>query len=239
METWGQNAWEEVNYEPFGQGGRNYGWRNREGAHDNVTTEQPAFLPLTDPIIEYSHDVGNVITGGVVYRGTALGPGFAGRYFYADFGAGRLSSAFLNVNPLTAEATAQDIVEHTAELEASAGVGNISGFGLDASSEMYLVDYGGRVLRVVAASAPPSDSCPSPDPFIVTWRRCLRERRLAAARPSACRGLGRIDATRRRNRRSSSLSVSQRHAGSGLALRQRRLAAAGSPRGGGWVRRIA
>ena len=65
----GQNAWEEIDYEPFGAGGRNYGWRNREGAHDNVTSRLPAFVPLTDPIVEYSHAVGNVITGGVVYRG--------------------------------------------------------------------------------------------------------------------------------------------------------------------------
>ena len=34
----GQGAWEEVDYEPAGRGGRNYGWRNREGAHDNVTS---------------------------------------------------------------------------------------------------------------------------------------------------------------------------------------------------------
>ena len=34
----GQNRWEEINYEPAGAGGRNYGWRIREGAHNNVTT---------------------------------------------------------------------------------------------------------------------------------------------------------------------------------------------------------
>ena len=34
----GQGAWEEVDYEPAGRGGRNYGWRNREGAHVNVTS---------------------------------------------------------------------------------------------------------------------------------------------------------------------------------------------------------
>ena len=28
----GENAVEEINYEPAGRGGRNYGWRNREGA---------------------------------------------------------------------------------------------------------------------------------------------------------------------------------------------------------------
>ena len=46
----GQGRWEEVDYEPRGRGGRNYGWRNREGAHDNVTSLAPAFLPLVDPI---------------------------------------------------------------------------------------------------------------------------------------------------------------------------------------------
>ena len=46
----GQNQWEEVNYEPAGRGGRNYGWRNREGAHDNVVDLAPFSLPLTEPI---------------------------------------------------------------------------------------------------------------------------------------------------------------------------------------------
>ena len=49
----GQNRFEEVDYEPRGRGGRNYGWRNREGAHDNVTSRAPAFTPLVDPIHEY------------------------------------------------------------------------------------------------------------------------------------------------------------------------------------------
>ena len=39
----GQGAFEEIDYEPRARGGRNYGWRNREGAHDNVTSRPPAF----------------------------------------------------------------------------------------------------------------------------------------------------------------------------------------------------
>ena len=39
----GQNRWEEIDYEPPARGGRNYGWRNREGAHDNQTSRPPAF----------------------------------------------------------------------------------------------------------------------------------------------------------------------------------------------------
>ena len=38
----GQNSREEINYEPRGAGGRNYGWRNFEGTRENVTS-RPLF----------------------------------------------------------------------------------------------------------------------------------------------------------------------------------------------------
>ena len=56
----GQGRFEEIDYEPRGRGGRNYGWRNREGAHDNITITPPAFLPLVDPIFEYDRSLGPV-----------------------------------------------------------------------------------------------------------------------------------------------------------------------------------
>ena len=50
----GQNNWEEIDYEPRGAGGRNYGWRIREGAQLNpnaaAQTPAPAYQPLIDPI---------------------------------------------------------------------------------------------------------------------------------------------------------------------------------------------
>jgi glucose/arabinose dehydrogenase len=161
----GQSTWEEVNYEPFGRGGRNYGWRNREGAHDNVASLPPAFGPLVDPIIEYSHAVGTVITGGVVYRGAALGASFLGRYFYADFGAGRLWSAAFVINGATGEATSASVTEHTAELGGPSAVGNVSAFGIDDSGEIHVVSYGaGQILRLQLA--PPAGACATPDPFV-------------------------------------------------------------------------
>jgi glucose/arabinose dehydrogenase len=54
----GQSSWEEIDYEPAGAAGRNYGWRNREGAHDNVTDLPPFSASLTDPIFEYSPTTG-------------------------------------------------------------------------------------------------------------------------------------------------------------------------------------
>ncbi len=50
----GQNTWEEIDYQPAGRGGDNYGWSGREGAHD-FHAHTPEYTPLTEPIIEYSH----------------------------------------------------------------------------------------------------------------------------------------------------------------------------------------
>jgi glucose/arabinose dehydrogenase len=148
----GQGQFEEVDYEPAGRGGVNYGWRNREGAHDHVTSLPPAFLPLVDPIFEYDHSVGQSITGGFVYRGAALGSAFRGRYFYADFVAGRIWSRALTVNPSTGVAAPSDLREHTAELAS----GSVSTFGVDAAGELYFVNYStGTVSRIASAAAAP------------------------------------------------------------------------------------
>jgi glucose/arabinose dehydrogenase len=150
----GQGQWEEVNYEPRGRGGRNYGWRNREGAHDNVTTRPPAYLPLTDPIHEYSHASGQSITGGHVYRGRLLGAAYVGRYFFADFAAGRVWSIGLAVGQ-SGEAQATGVLEHTADLGGSQ-LGNVSSFGVDADGELYIVSYSrGVVLQLTGPLAAP------------------------------------------------------------------------------------
>lgn len=152
----GQDRWEEIDYEPPGRGGRNYGWRNREGAHDNVTSLPPAFLPLVEPIHEYDHPTGSSITGGYVYRGRALGSTYQGRYFFADFVEGRVWSIALTIDSATGDARASSLVEHTAELGGRAAIGNVSSFGIDADGELYIVSYSlGRILRVLGPPSPP------------------------------------------------------------------------------------
>jgi glucose/arabinose dehydrogenase len=151
----GQSGWEEIDYEPRGRGGRNYGWRNREGEHNHVTSQPPAFLPLTDPIHEYTHSSGQSISGGFVYRGSALPAAFRGRYFFADFIAGRVWSIALTTSA-GGDAQASDLREHTAELSASGPLGNISAFGMDGDGELYLVSYSrGIIHKIVAGTAAP------------------------------------------------------------------------------------
>ena len=145
----GQNAREEIDYEPAGRGGRNYGWRNKEGTLDNVTTLPPAFLPLIDPIFEYDRIAGRSITGGYVYRGAALGAAYRGRYFFADFITGRVWSLALTVDPGTGQATASDLRDHTADLGGAPLVASLSSFGVDAAGELYLVNHSaGTILRI-------------------------------------------------------------------------------------------
>jgi glucose/arabinose dehydrogenase len=151
----GQGSWEEVDYEPAGRSGRNYGWRNREGAHAHFSAPPPAYLPLIDPIHEYSHLEGQSITGGYVYRGRNL-PELTGRYFFADFVRRRIWSIRLTVNGATGEATGTDRIDHSAELATSRAFGNVSGFGIDSAGELYVLDYTGSVLRMAGVPRVPT-----------------------------------------------------------------------------------
>ncbi len=76
--------------------GGNYGWRIREGTHcfDPADNNRPPAgpcpttgargEPLIGPIVEIGHDMGTVIVGGFIYRGTAM-PGLVGSYIFGDW----------------------------------------------------------------------------------------------------------------------------------------------------------
>ncbi len=142
----GQSQWEEVNYRPAAsEGGRNYGWRLKEGLHcfNPSTNCDPG--GLTDPVHEYSHAQGCSITGGVVYRGSI--PEIQGLYFFADYCSSRIWSFRI------VSGTATELIERTAELAPGGGlsISSIASFGEDANGEMYLCDLsGGEIFKVVA-----------------------------------------------------------------------------------------
>ena len=145
----GQNAREEINWEPSGRGGRNYGWRLREGRANFDTRQPAAYLPLTEPIHDYPRSEGMSVTGGFVYRGSALNPMFNGRYFYADFVAGRVYTIGLHLDEQQ-EAIADDHLELTQLLGGTPELGLISSFGVDAEGELYIVSYSrGRILKII------------------------------------------------------------------------------------------
>lgn len=77
----GQNLYEEINI--ITKGG-NYGWNRREAFHPFGPQGVGHNPKMSDPIWEYHHDVGKSITGGFVYRGSAL-PELNGYYLYGDY----------------------------------------------------------------------------------------------------------------------------------------------------------
>jgi glucose/arabinose dehydrogenase len=144
----GQDLWEEVDYEPAGQGGRNYGWRRKEGFSFFANTSGPN-TQYRDPIHVYSHDDGISITGGHIYRGLELGD-FFGRYFFADYGTQRVWSIKPNVDGSGEPLAASDLQEHTADLglDGAISTGGISSIDATPSGELWIVGIGGRIYRI-------------------------------------------------------------------------------------------
>ncbi|HEV2109185.1 MAG TPA: PQQ-dependent sugar dehydrogenase, partial [Thermomicrobiales bacterium] len=86
----GQNAWEEINYLPAGEGaGTNFGWDFLEASHCYPPEEAGCAQVGTLPVAEYSHEVGCSIAGIGVYRGEDY-PSLDGIYFNSDFCSGRI-----------------------------------------------------------------------------------------------------------------------------------------------------
>jgi glucose/arabinose dehydrogenase len=145
----GQGAREEIDYEPAGSGGRNYGWRHREGsiATPGVPPLPIEFGPLLEPLVDYGRGRGQAVTGGVVYRGSALPSRFQGRYFFGDYGSGRVWSLGLSVDADTGEASVVDETEHTDEFGGTRP--GLASFARDLAGEIYLVTQGGEIYRIV------------------------------------------------------------------------------------------
>jgi glucose/arabinose dehydrogenase len=135
----GQWDYEEVDFQPAGQGGQNYGWSAYQGMHEHIKQTIPVDdSALTLPILEYAHTEGCSITGGFVYRGVAL-PAMNGVYLYGDYCAGRVWAAIH-----AADGTWQNYLwMQTSHIIAS--------FGQDDAGELYLVDYKGGVYKLEAA----------------------------------------------------------------------------------------
>jgi glucose/arabinose dehydrogenase len=147
----GQNAREEININPAGVGGLNFGWRPREGFIQNPAypNETPV-TPATDPVYDYGRGQGISVTGGYVYRGQAI-PDLQGHYIFADYG----SSPFWSFR-YDGEAV-QDFRVRTAELNAGIPrpIRNVSSFGEDALGEVYICDLSGGAIHKIVAEAPP------------------------------------------------------------------------------------
>ncbi len=111
-------------------------WVSGCGGGPSQTPIDPAGPRFEEPIFEYGHDQGNSITGGFVYRGTAL-PELVGSYVYGDFGSGRIWSLRHE-----GTSTTNTLLVDTSIL--------ISTFGLSLEKEILVAAYGSsrRIQRL-------------------------------------------------------------------------------------------
>ena len=123
----GQDRFEEVDV--ITRGG-NYGWRVREADHCFNPATGCASSGLIPPVAEYGRAEGASITGGFVYRGDDI-PALAGQYLFADFGSGRFW-ALGEERRLVADTSL-----------------NPSTFAEGPDGELFAVDFGGRIFRLV------------------------------------------------------------------------------------------
>lgn len=133
----GQNQWEEIDLAPASEGagrGVSFGWSAYEGTH-RFNEDQPAD-GHAGPLLEYQHgDDGCSVTGGAVYRGTAI-PDLVGAYVYGDYCSGNVWA----VRPPTDGSPAAPVV-----------LGRVPALvhvGTDAAGELYLVSLNGPIVRL-------------------------------------------------------------------------------------------
>ena len=135
----GQNAIEEVNRvgpadgRPAGYAA-DFGWSAFEGTERfNEDVPEPAAHAL--PVFTYTHSEsgGCSVSGGLVYRGTAV-PGLAGWYLYSDYCAGVLWA--LDVS------SGRNIV-------LAEGLGQVTAVRAGPDGEGYVLSHNGQVVRLV------------------------------------------------------------------------------------------
>jgi glucose/arabinose dehydrogenase len=142
----GQGRYEEVDRAKrtsSGPGkGVNWGWRVMEGNHCYKPASGCNTSGKKRPLVEYSHSSNGrcSVSGGFVYRGSAIAA-LRGWYVYGDYCSGEVWAV---------SATASRPAKPVRLLGTGSGR-LISGFGEDASGELYLCDLGAdAVYRIVA-----------------------------------------------------------------------------------------
>jgi glucose/arabinose dehydrogenase len=138
----GQSAWEEIHVMGVGDAGANLGWNIMEGEACFSPRRNCNQEGLTLPVHVYGHDDGCSITGGFVYRGSAI-PALEGRYLFADYCQGQLQSLFY-ADGAVSEVT--NWTEHGID-----ALDAVTSFGRDSAGEIYITTGTGELIKIVPA----------------------------------------------------------------------------------------
>ena len=159
----GQEMAEEIDAVPAYVGGLNFGWKIEEGSlcygsgNCAPTTPSCGSPSFTDPVWTYDHTADCSVTGGFVYRGSAI-PEFLGRYVFGDYCSANVWSLDWAGAPVA------QVTDHTADLAPGGGLDIvfITTFGEDWRGELYVCElWQGELFRIVPAG--PAGTAPALD----------------------------------------------------------------------------
>src|SRR5262249_14806612 len=128
----GQDLWEQAY---LVQRGANYGWSVMEGSHVFYANRKAGPTPFSKPTVEHPHSEMRSLTGGIVYRGTAL-PGLRGAYLYSVWPAARARGARKEGAGVP---WPQELARPTLQ---------VTGFGTASKGELLIADHGGGYYRL-------------------------------------------------------------------------------------------
>jgi glucose/arabinose dehydrogenase len=137
----GQDRIEEVDIQPKGKGGLNFGWSTMEGS---VCHKRPncSTKGLTLPVTEYGHGVkGCSVVGGYVYRGTQQ-PLLDGAYLFTDYCGKSIYGLDSSKAKAGAKLAAKRLLTKSDSVFVSLGQGD--------DGELYVVSIGGGIYHIVA-----------------------------------------------------------------------------------------
>lgn len=158
----GQDNIEEVD---LGVSGGNYGWNRKEGSFlfdpsdGSIRPDHHPDPELIDPVAEYSHEDGEAVIGGFVYRGELAAPVLTGQYVFGDLAPEDSTSGRLFYSNLSSGVIFEfQIGPNDEPLGAF-----LKGFGEDSSNEVYVLDdtnlgpsgSGGEVRKIISATIIP------------------------------------------------------------------------------------
>lgn len=140
----GQNAREEIDFQPAGTGGINYGWRCYEGNNTYNTSGCQPQSSYLKPAFEYANpSLGCSVTGGFVYRGSKY-PEIFGTYLFADYCSGRWWATVRRADGTFSTKEIANLTDY-----------QFSSFGQDRMGELYVAQLGaGKISRVTELCSP-------------------------------------------------------------------------------------
>lgn len=142
----GQDTWEEI--DRVVKGG-NYGWKTCEGFHRRGSQTALCNTPgVIDPVVEHMQPEAQSITGGYVYRGTAM-PSLVGTYIYGDYITGTIWALLYDANNKPAP-----------KVIANVAGSQLVSFAQGNDGEIYTLFANGTISKLIPAAPEPPDGFP-------------------------------------------------------------------------------